>query len=301
MVIKTNNSTDFEDKGYFILDDFLNSEEHSSLSKLYNDIKIEGIDGRMYSNVHHLNQDENIRIEKSIINICESSIAKVLDDYQVMGASFMVKGTGRYSDSRLHQDWSIVDESRYNSYILWIPLIDVSESNGCLQVLPESHKWFNTVRSSNIESLFLEFNYKINSFVKAIPLKSTQAAIFFSKLFHGSKINTTSSDRPAISITLIDKSAKYVHYFRDSDKRVLVLESINRYEFKNTFNFEEQRENKSVSVIGSIGDVSDLELKESSFFRKLYKDIILPYPLKAIWLYLKQGFNRSFTFNKLKT
>jgi ectoine hydroxylase-related dioxygenase (phytanoyl-CoA dioxygenase family) len=42
----------------------------------------------------------------------------------------MVKSKGENGSLHPHQDWNIVDEREFNSYNIWLPLVDVNAENG---------------------------------------------------------------------------------------------------------------------------------------------------------------------------
>ena len=50
--------------------------------------------------------------------------------YELFGGTFMVKVPGTSTVLPLHQDWSVVDEGRFQSVFLWCALVDVGPENG---------------------------------------------------------------------------------------------------------------------------------------------------------------------------
>ena len=86
----------------------------------------------------------------------------------------------------------------------WIALDDADRSNGCLKVIPGSHKWGliphekfqerigfdHRVPESTINSLCRKFGTPID-----VPLKAGEAIIFSDLLLHCSNPNTTGKDR----------------------------------------------------------------------------------------------------------
>jgi hypothetical protein len=221
--------------GYTIINDFLKPAQITQLKDLYSGIKQTETKGKMYSNIQDLGYDACMRIEEAIMNICEESVKKHFKHYKIAACSFLVKGYGKNSDSRLHQDWNIVDERIFKSYVLWIPLVDVDIHNGCLQVLPQAHNWFNTIRSSNIDSIHLKFNYLLDKFLVSLPMKVTDAAVYSVNLFHGSKENKSLNERPAVAITLVDDTAEMIHYVKSNDNNIFSVKCDKKFIYSSFF------------------------------------------------------------------
>src|SRR5690606_33637734 len=71
---------------------------------------------------------------------------RIFDDYVFCVPSLAFKWPGATSIIGPHQDMSFVDESRFRSYAIWIPLVGTSLENGALQVLPGSHLVLDNLR-----------------------------------------------------------------------------------------------------------------------------------------------------------
>lgn len=273
----------FTRDGFIALPGFVNREQFGELRALYESSNIQLPQNRMYSNFHELSFEENQAIEQAIVRICQPSIDKYLEDYRIVGAAFIVKGVGADSDSRLHQDWRIVDEKRFRSVIVWIPLIDVDEDNGCLQVLPGSHTWFDSIRSSTVTSTFMKFDYRINPFVRAVPLRTGDCAVFASRVFHGSKSNRSGAERPAVTITLIDKQAHYVDYFLDREDHISILDCNDQEAFRRSYETYNRRDNGKARVLGEVTDVRRYVVTERDLLRRLYQERLEDKPLGKAW------------------
>ncbi|MBK7503751.1 MAG: phytanoyl-CoA dioxygenase family protein [Bacteroidetes bacterium] len=59
-------------------------------------------------------------------------------DYKYISPRFAVKEPNSNSLIPPHQDWTFVDESKFQSYNLWIALVDINETNGTLGFLKGS-------------------------------------------------------------------------------------------------------------------------------------------------------------------
>jgi ectoine hydroxylase-related dioxygenase (phytanoyl-CoA dioxygenase family) len=82
-----------------------------------------------------------------------------------------------------------------NSMVLWLPLTDIDDSLGALQIIPGSHLW--GLRSENISDGFgmVDVNEKDDHKFISVPVKAGDVLAFSSFLVHRSGENTTDSPR----------------------------------------------------------------------------------------------------------
>jgi hypothetical protein len=221
MIFKdTHKEAQFEKEGYTLLPNFLNQNQLEEIDKLYLELGIDSL-GEIYSNVKDKDTEFNEKIDKTLTQIYSPSLNQIFVNYKPGGGAFLIKGTGEKSVSSLHQDWNVVDESKYQSMCVFCPLIDVDETNGCIQIVKGTHKWFNSLRSINMPSLFVNFE-DVKDLLIAVPAKRGDAVVFAHNVFHGSLPNFTNQIRPAASVSVISQEAQLVHYYRQNDKIDLV-------------------------------------------------------------------------------
>ncbi len=77
-------------------------------------------------------------------------------------------------DSRLimHQDMTLVDESEYSGINIWCPMIDLNETNGAIEVVPKSHRFYKTYRGSSIPDIYDNVKDEVRGLMKPCYLKS---------------------------------------------------------------------------------------------------------------------------------
>lgn len=210
----------FSEKG-FVSFPLLNEAEVQELYELYNWLKLEDPHA-IYTNIQDRSREDNKVIENKIFEVVGNKLDSILENHYIDGGTFLIKGTGEKSSSTMHQDWRVVDEDRYRSMSIWIPLIDVDENNGCLQVVPGSHKWESTIRSMNIPSLYVDFE-DIEDHLVSIPLKAGHAAAHHHSLFHGSKPNYTNQIRPAVVLGIISADTDSIHYLANENGEIDIV------------------------------------------------------------------------------
>ncbi|MBP9689086.1 MAG: phytanoyl-CoA dioxygenase family protein [Bacteroidia bacterium] len=216
IILNADYAKQFKEQGFFVIENFFNDVQINDLYEYYQTFKFEQ-KPELNTNIKFCSKEDNISISNFIKTKFEQPIANYFDDYQLGGGVFILKGSGQESVSSLHQDCNVVDESKYVSLTIWCPFIDVDETNGCLQVLPGSHKWFSVIRSFNIPSYFIDFEL-VSDKLKALPINKGSVVVFAHNLFHGSKPNYSNNFRPVASFSLISKKAQPIHYILNGEK-----------------------------------------------------------------------------------
>jgi hypothetical protein len=269
MLFKSKNiEKTFRKQGYIIIPDFLNNNDIDQLTTLYNSLQIEHLEG-IYTNIKDRDVVLNEKIDLFLKAIFQPSLERHFTNFSADGGVFIIKGTGEKSESTLHQDWNIVDEKKYISCCVWCPLVDVDESNGCLQIIPKSNNWFNSIRSLNMSPLFMGFN-KVNKQLLSVPVKKGNAVVFAHNVFHGSKPNYTNVIRPVATVSVISKDATPVHYLKNEDKIDII--SADKKFYQNEVKKIYAGLKPDVTIIEQIDFKEEYSISEDYFFKTLKKN-----------------------------
>jgi hypothetical protein len=208
---------EFEQDGAVVIPKFINPKKLIEIQQLYEEYGVKDLT-TIHSNILDGKPEFNHKLKHSCIELFKESINANFENHCISGGAFLLKGIGESSFSSLHQDWTLVDESKYTSASIFCPVEDVTLENGCLQILKGSHKWFkNVARSINIPSLFIEFS-QIEKGLKAMPVKAGEAVLFDHKVFHGSLPNFTNKTRVAVAIGINTAGAELFHLIRKENK-----------------------------------------------------------------------------------
>jgi hypothetical protein len=167
----------------------------------------------MYASSHHTDFAFRKTMNDEIKEVCTSAAMSVFADVELLGSTFMVKSKGENGSLAPHQDWSIVDEREYNSYNIWLPLVDVSVENGTLLILEKSHATLETIRGLNIPSSYADVTAELWQYLTPVNLKAGEAFVYDHRLLHASGINTTIEPRLAIVYGLKPKDATMRYYY----------------------------------------------------------------------------------------
>ena len=135
----------FELNGFVIIP-LLNDQEVKLLNDAYHSNLFNNPEG-FYSTSFSSNEDTKSILSNTINKIIEPKAKDIFNPFKALGSCYLSKSPGEAGKMPLHQDWTVVDESKYDSLTIWIPLQDVNEHNGALEVIPGSHRFSNTLRS----------------------------------------------------------------------------------------------------------------------------------------------------------
>lgn len=139
-----------------------------------------------------------------------------------------------------HQDSHYYGElTRYIQVIsVWLPLVDVNEHNGCMHVLPGSHRWglLEGKRDRNRIVRIFDDTEKRGTSVK-LPMHPGDALIFNNLTCHASTVNTTDQIRWSVDIRYVipetcavqgDKTKKgYDALYKHYRMKPILVSSIN--------------------------------------------------------------------------
>lgn len=143
------------------------------------------------------------------------ALARVFAGFRLGPSGFVCKREG--GPVPLHQDPSFVDESRAAVVGVWCPLVDVAAGNGCLRVVPGSHRINRRPRVVYDPFRYAEFLPRIERFQVELRVRAGQAVLFTQPLFHGSPPNTSGRVRPVATTVLVPDEIPATVYVRDAD------------------------------------------------------------------------------------
>jgi hypothetical protein len=201
---------------------FLTKDELLSIKDLYQKMHGNYDPPSMYDGIHmtiwHHDLAYKMEINTELKKKLGAASDRVFQDYRALSEQFIAKRKGSDTTFPIHQDWSIVDESKHRSLNLWIPLQDVDESNGAMWIVKGSHKIKRKIRGAGY--LFPNYYPVLNNLkplMTSFSMKGGEALIFFHNTLHGSPSNTSDQPRVATQISIIPKNAELQIYFQESE------------------------------------------------------------------------------------
>jgi hypothetical protein len=214
----------FEKEGYLILP-FYNEEEIIELSRIYQNIQPKEYSGFFPST---FSPDKNYRTQADIDirRIGNRSIDQYLTDIKVMCGSFIVKKSVPESAMCVHQDMTLVDESVYTGINIWVPLIDLNDENGTIEVLQGSHRIFPTYRGSTIPGIYDESNDEVKKYLVKLYPKVGEAVFFDQSIIHYSAENRSGKERIVTNtyFTHVNATFRTCYWHKDYGNKVELFE-----------------------------------------------------------------------------
>lgn len=156
-------------------------------------------------------------VHEEIKSVVQKKIERILTDYRPCSCGFVIKkAMSPDSELQFHQDWSFVDEACDISVGIWCPLMDVGQQNGCLRVVPGSHK-LNTKPRAQVTPLPYRklFSTIHPKYITQIPMTAGQVLLQNQRLFHGSASNLSASERVAVYGVLVPANTPLRFYYQD--------------------------------------------------------------------------------------
>ena len=132
------------------------------------------------------------------------------------GGAYQVKPPHVNSDLLIHQDSTVIDETKDYCLFVWIPFCDVTMQNGHMSFLPGSHLWGNTQRSLGVPWQFRNHTKTLYKYVQPVLANAGDAIVFDPATIHSSAPNLSKEIRHAITITVLRKNYQLVYYFRNN-------------------------------------------------------------------------------------
>lgn len=219
----------FNQQGYFHIPNFLMKAELEMLKNIYQKKEKSFFDKGFHRTLDMKNLKKKTEICNAIDSIVTPISKRYLNNYRFFLTSFMTKEKSA-DEFDIHQNWSFVDEKKYTSLVIWIPLQNVDETNGCMYFITGSHRWEKGIRGNNIPWQYENSKEELLKQIIALPMKSGDAVFFDDATIHYTSANRTNHPRVSIAQVMIPNEAKPIFFNKDINKNC-----IEKYEIENDF------------------------------------------------------------------
>lgn len=217
----------FERDG-FVVTDLLSENEVADLRQLYFDTKADhlSVTDKMHSTCDTGNIELVLMVDERLKAVILPKIGEVLESYEALLASFLVKEIGVGSETEFHQDPTFIDSFSYASANVWVPMQDTDHRNGNLRVIKGSHRMVETmVVTPGCPTPYSSFRHLLDEFAIDIPLRAGQAVIVNHRTIHGATANMSDTERIAAVTAIKSIDAKWRLYFLEPGKAFDYIES----------------------------------------------------------------------------
>lgn len=185
----------FHEQGYLVMD-LLSTKDIADLKSAFTTVEVQHTFDFVASVVL---QDIEMRrfIHQNILQVFERSLLPALNEYKFVLGSFVAKrAASEYGKFPLHQDPTFVEEESHAGLSIWCPLVDVDKTNGCLGVLPGSHRLNNIYRAPGMLPYPELVDIIEAGYMHYIPMKAGQVLFMNTRAIHGSPPNLSMAIRP---------------------------------------------------------------------------------------------------------
>jgi hypothetical protein len=199
----------FERDGYVVID-FFKEAEVNRLLEIWESLPSD-LGGIPFSNtIMSSSVEYRQQVHEQVADVFRQATDKLLDQYRICLCSFNAKLPQHEGGVvQLHQDWTFVDESRYQAMAIWCPLVEVTADNGCLRVVPGSHRLNNYPRGFQEPFPYTDLLPSIErDYLVEIPMKGGQAFVYTQTLFHSSPPNRSDRLRLAAGALAIPEKSR---------------------------------------------------------------------------------------------
>lgn len=227
-ILKNNQlQLEFDDKGFVKIKVFTEAEMMPMLACFDKYADAHFIkDGGFHHTTHHTNNWDLIaQVSSDLIQLMKPRMDEIFINYNILGGNFMVKDSGENTEFVPHQDWTLMDESKYYSANIWMPLHDLLEDMGTLHFLPSSHNHIKNLRMApNFPELYGKVMPHIYPHLESVPLKLGEAVLFDCCVLHGSHANTSNQHRKSIIMGIYSNNAQFKFYYNTQQGNPPVIE-----------------------------------------------------------------------------
>lgn len=243
-------NTQLFENGYVIMP-FLNGDEVDRLRKeFYRIHEASEVSGGLYVTSTRKDSEAIERANSAVKSAFSRAISQHIANGKTLGGTYISKPANETEPLHPHQDWNIVDETKYRSFTIWVPLQDVDDSNGSMYVLPGSHEWIRGYRHLTIPCVYGQIYDVVWEQMTPVHLKAGEALIFDHSLVHASKPNRSDSLRIAATHSLLSSESEMRFYWNNNG-------TVEEYECTNEYYITEEAK----SGPGSLPKIKDVDFE----------------------------------------
>ena len=172
--------------------------------------------------VDHMRDDRAVmrRIAARLAPVWEDVVPGLFVDHSAVFCTFVVKHPGIESQMLLHEDQTWVDETRFRSGTMWVPLVDVGPDldNGGLGVVPGSHRLGVGHSGAGTPNLTAPFATALRERLVRPPMRAGDGLFYDSRALHESPPNLSDAPRVALACGIVPNAAD-LRYVRATGRR----------------------------------------------------------------------------------
>lgn len=205
----------YAEQGFLHVPNFLSEKEVAQMKKLYNKREKSFFDKGFHRTLDLKKESKKRKICNEINQVVSANSEKYLNDYRYLLTSFMTKEK-KAPKFDIHQNWTFVDESKFTSLVIWIPLQDTNEVNGTMHFIPKSDQLDKGVRGNNITWKYESIKADLLQEMVRVDMKAGDAVIFDDATIHYTSPNLSKQRRISIAQVMIPKESDPIFYHQNA-------------------------------------------------------------------------------------
>ncbi len=214
----------FDRQGFLVVP-LLNDREVAHMDALFDKEHPDLPESGFFAGSYSRDFDYKKRVSEEIKVVFKRAYDGLFQNYTTFGGAYLFKMPTPDSDLFIHQDWTVVDESKHVALNVWVPLCDITPENGPLMVLPGSHYPFYPVLRAPTMRYFFDHDYQqaMDQLIPVIVPAGT-AVVLNQSLIHYSPPNRSNKIRKAITSGVKTKDAQMIFHFKDPESTSDLIE-----------------------------------------------------------------------------
>jgi hypothetical protein len=223
----------FDRQGFIVIPNFLTEDEVLHMDRFFDEMHPSLPQEGFFAGSYSADMEYKRKVSNEIKQVYHRAYEIFFRNYTPFGGAFLFKMPSENSDLFIHQDWTVVDESKHVALNIWVPLCDIILENGPLMVIPGSHfANYPTLRAPTMRYFFDHDVDTAMQQLEPIIVKAGTAVVLNQSLVHYSPPNRSKKIRKAITAGLKTKDAQMIFHYRDS---LSTSEQIEKFEMDDDF------------------------------------------------------------------
>ncbi|MEM7105957.1 MAG: phytanoyl-CoA dioxygenase family protein [Bacteroidota bacterium] len=213
-----------------VLVDFLNQDQLEELRAFYQNLHPDGSWPNLYDNIHMTiwcnDKSYKFKVKEKLESVFAASYERLFENYRALNHVFIVKKPGRETTFNIHQDWSVVEEEKYPSFNVWVPLEDVDETTGAMWIIKKSHRLKANIRGAGqLFPNYMDAMDHLRPYMTNFPMKAGQALLFYHATIHGSPPNTGRMPRVVAAASVLPQDVPFHIHFQKPGSEIIEVYS----------------------------------------------------------------------------
>jgi hypothetical protein len=216
---------------------FLLPEELTAVQSFFTQLKKEytlQFTHGMHMTLWHSDLAFKQKVKGALLVLLQPAFERNFTNCRRLNNIFMVKQAHTEGEFAMHNDWSVVDESRFQSINVWIALQDTTPHNGGLWMLKGSHRIDMPIRGGGaLLPRFEAAAKQLKPYCEAVNAQAGEAVLFYHKTIHGSFPNQSDEDRAVCTFSIIpQEAALQICFQKDEHSPMEIYEPADDFNYK---------------------------------------------------------------------